>query len=122
MPYIKNIQSTVLTLNIPLTGNRIILFPDEISEEIMDEESLAPEVQRAVRNRAAVILDSVETAHVCSRLVYKGLAKTGTFPTGPEKGWLVAASENCTTPDAQSMETGWIALYNGSNWYVYCGL
>lgn len=122
MPYLKNIQSTVLTINIPLTGNKIILFPDEISEELTDEESLAPEVQRAVKNRAAVILDSIETANVCSRLIYKGLAKTGTFPTNPQKGWLIAASENCTTPDSQTMESGWIALYNGSNWFVYCGL
>jgi hypothetical protein len=122
MPYIRNIQSTVLTLNIPLTGNKIILFPDETSEEITDEESLAPEVQRAVKNRAAVILASIETAHVCSPMMYKGLVTTGTFPTNPEKGWVVVASEVCTTPESVQMDAGWIAMYTGSSWFVYCGL
>ena len=92
-----------------------------MSEEITDEESLAPEVQRAVRNRAVIILTSLETAYVCSPMVYKGLVTTRTFPTNPEKGWVVVASENCVTPDRVSMDAGWIAMYTGSSWFVYCG-
>jgi hypothetical protein len=121
MPYLKNLQSTVLTLNIPITGNRIILFPNEVSEEITDEESLAPEVQRAVRNRAVIVLTSLETAYVCSPMVYKGLVRAREFPTNPEKGWVVVASESCVTPERITMDAGWVAMYTGSSWFVYCG-
>ena len=122
MPYLKNIQSLTLTINLPLTQERLILLPNEISRAITDEESLQVEVQRAVKNRSAVLLSTLDTANVCSKMVYKGFAGTEPFPEDPQRGWVVVADINTTTPTGDSIEAGWVAMYTGTKWHVYCGV
>lgn len=126
MPYLKNLQSLTLTVNIPLTNTSLVLLPAEISRKLTDEESLDKEVQRAVHKRAATLLDDdyfeTVTANVCSNLVYKGTVQdTADFPTDPVKGWIVVAESTCITPDGDILAQDRVSMHNGSKWVVYCG-
>jgi hypothetical protein len=122
MPWLKNIQSLTLTINLPLTQTRLILLPNEISRELTDEESLEVEVQRSVRKRAALLLDTLDTADVCSQLLYKGMVSRAVpFPTNPRRGWIIVSDTDCITPDGDPMEAGQVAMYTGIKWLVYCG-
>lgn len=119
MPYIKNLQNLTLTLNIPITGKRLILLPGEVSGYVSDEESLSTEVQRAIKKRSLTILADNQVNPTCMPFIYKGTAEdTDDYPANPKKGWLVASIGDTTTPDGLSLSDGALALFDGDNWVL----